>query len=92
MARAVGVEAEVVHVPLDVARRARPPLVHWGEGLVGGAMFSIDKALSHLDWEPAFGLEAAYRDAYEWFDAEGRDRFEFDFSGDDAILAELTDR
>ena len=92
MARAVGVEAEVVHVPLDVARRARPPLVHWGEGLVGGAMFSIDKARSHLDWEPAFGLEAAYRDAYEWFDAEGRDRFEFDFSGDDAILAELNDR
>jgi nucleoside-diphosphate-sugar epimerase len=89
MARAVGVEADVVHVPLDIARRARPPLVHWGEGLVGGAMFSIDKALAHLDWEPSFGLEAAYRDSYEWFRTEGRDRFEFDFSGDDAVLAEL---
>jgi nucleoside-diphosphate-sugar epimerase len=92
MARAVGVEPEIVHVPLDVARRARPPLVHWGEGLVGGAMFSIDKALAHLDWEPSFGLEAAYRDSYEWFKAEGRDRYEFDFSGDEAVLAELTAR
>jgi nucleoside-diphosphate-sugar epimerase len=92
MARAVGVEPEIVHVPLELARRARPPLVHWGEGLVGGAMFSIDKALAHLDWEPGFGLEAAYRDSYEWFRAEGRDRFEFDFSGDDAVLAELTGR
>ena len=92
MARAAGVEAEIVHVPLDIARRARPPLVHWGEGLVGGAMFSIDKALAHLDWEPSFGLEAAYRDSYEWFRAEGRDRYQFDFSGDDAVLAELTAR
>jgi hypothetical protein len=55
-------------------------------------MFSIDKALAHLDWEPSFGLEAAYRDSYEWFRTEGRDRFEFDFSGDDAVLAELTGR
>jgi nucleoside-diphosphate-sugar epimerase len=92
MARAVGVEAEVVHVPLDIARRARPPLVHWGEGLVGGAMFSIDKALAHLDWAPGFGLEAAYRDAYEWFATEGRDRFAFDFSADDAVLAEARRR
>jgi nucleoside-diphosphate-sugar epimerase len=92
MARAVGVEAEVVHVPLDIARRARPPLVHWGEGLVGGAMFSIDKALAQLDWEPSYGLEAAYRDSYEWFRTEGRDRYEYDFSGDDAVLAELAGR
>jgi nucleoside-diphosphate-sugar epimerase len=92
MARAVGVEAEVVHVPLDVARRARPPLVHWGEGLTGGAMFSIERALADLDWAPSFGLEAAYRDSYAWFDAEGRDRYEYDFSGDDAILAELSAR
>ncbi|MGH2782856.1 MAG: NAD-dependent epimerase/dehydratase family protein [Thermoleophilaceae bacterium] len=89
MARAVGIEADIVHVPLDIARRAQPPLVHWGEGLVGGAMFSIDKALAHLHWEPGFGLEAAYRDSYDWFRTEGRDRFEFDFSGDDAVLADL---
>jgi nucleoside-diphosphate-sugar epimerase len=89
MARAMGVEANVIHVPLDIARRAQPPLVHWGEALVGGAMFSIGKALAELDWAPEFGLESGYRDSYEWFKSEGRDLFDFDFSGDDAVLAEL---
>ncbi len=86
MAKAVGVDAEVVHVPMDAARRARPPLLHWGEAIVGGAMFSIDKALHDLDWEPSFGLEAGYADAYEWFASGGRDLFEYDFSGDDRFL------
>ena len=89
MARAVGVQPDIVHVPMEVARTARPPLLHWGEALVGGAMFSIDAALADLDWSPSFGLEAAYRDSYEWFDREGRDRYEFDFSGDDVVLARL---
>jgi nucleoside-diphosphate-sugar epimerase len=89
MARAAGVKADIVNVPMDIARRARPPLLHWGEALVGGAMFSIDRALTDLDWSPSFGLEAAYRDSYEWFDREGRDRYEYDFSADDAVLAQL---
>jgi nucleoside-diphosphate-sugar epimerase len=89
MAKVVGVEPDIVHVPMEIARRARPPLVHWGESIVGGAMFSIDRALADLDWSPAFGLEAAYRDSYEWFQRDGRDRYEFDFSADDAVLAEL---
>ena len=45
MARAVGVRPDVVHVPLDVAKRAHHPLVHWGEAIVGGAIISIEKAL-----------------------------------------------
>lgn len=90
MAKAVGVKPDLVHVPMEVARRARPPLLHWGEALVGGAMFSIDAALSTLDWAPSFGLEAGYLDSWEWFDREGRDRFEYDFSADDAVLAQLT--
>jgi nucleoside-diphosphate-sugar epimerase len=89
MAKAVGVEPNIVHVPMDIARRARPPLLHWGEGLVGGAMFSIDKALRHLDWAPQFGLLAGYQNSYEWFDREGRDRFDYDWSGDDDVLAQL---
>ena len=89
MARAVGVRPEVVHVPFDVARSARHALVHWGEAIVGGATFSIDKALADLDWSPSYGLEAAYADSYAWFAAEGRDTFEYDFSADDALLAEL---
>ena len=61
--------------------------MHWGEAIVGGAMFSIEKALNDLDWSPDYGLEAAYADSYAWFDREGRDLFEYDFSADDALLA-----
>ena len=90
MARVMGVKPDIVHVPMDIARRAHPPLLHWGEALVGGAMFSIDKALDELDWTPSFGLESAYRSSWEWYDREGRDRYDFDFSNDDAVLAQLT--
>jgi nucleoside-diphosphate-sugar epimerase len=89
MARAVGVEPEIVHVPLDIARKARPPLLHWGEGLVGGAMFSTDKAVRDLGLSPSFGLEDGYRNSYEWFDREGRDAFSYDFSNDDVVLGRL---
>lgn len=86
MARVVGTEPNIVHVPLAVARQQRPPLLHWGEALVGGAMFSIDRALADLDWRPELGLEAGYRSSYEWFDADGRDQFEYDFSRDQELL------
>lgn len=89
MARAVGVEPKIVHVPMATARALRHPLVHWGEAIMGGAVFSIDKALTDLDWRPAYGLEAGYRDSYEWFAAGGRDRYEFDFTHDDEVLAAL---
>jgi nucleoside-diphosphate-sugar epimerase len=91
MARAVGVEPRIVHVPMEIARGLSPPLVHWGESLLGGTVFSIDEALADLDWTPQFGLEAGYRDAYEWFTREGRDRYEFDFTSDDQVLARLGD-
>jgi len=89
MARAVGVEAEIVNVPLEIARRLTPPLVHWAEGLIGGVIFSTDKARKDTDWRPRFGLEEAYRDSYQWFATEGRDRHEFDFGRDEEILSQL---
>ena len=89
MAKAAGVEPDIVHVPLAVARRARPPLVHWGEALVGGAIFANDKAKADLDWAPQLGLEAAYADSYAWWEADGRGLYEYDFSADDAVLADL---
>lgn len=87
MARAVGTKATIVHVPMEIARRHN--LVHWGESLLGGGVISIDKALRDLDWEPSYGLEAAYEQSYEWFKNGGRDRYDFDFSSDDEILAQL---
>jgi len=64
-------------------------LLHWGEGLGGSAILSIDKALRDIDWTPQFGIEDGYRDSYEWFVREGRGRYDFDFSHDDALLAQL---
>ncbi len=89
IARAMGVKAQIVEVPMEIARRQQPPLVHWGEAVAGSAMLSIDKALDHIDWVPRFGIEDGYRDSYAWYDAEGRGRYEFDFSRDEALLAEL---
>jgi UDP-glucose 4-epimerase len=90
MARVVGVKPDIVHVPMEVARRARPPLLHWGEALVGGAMFAMDKAARDLAFEASFGLEDGYRNSYEWFDRDGRDLFTYDFSNDEAVLAQLS--
>jgi UDP-glucose 4-epimerase len=86
MATAVGVQANIVHVPLEIARRLNPPLIHWGEGILGGTVYSIDKALTDLEWAPSFTLAEAYADSYAWFDKEGRDKFDYDFSRDDEIL------
>lgn len=89
IARAMGVKAEVVSVPMEIARRQHPPLLHWGEGVAGTAILSIDKALADIDWRPQFGIEAGFRDSYAWFVREGRSRYSFDFSNDDALLAQL---
>ena len=89
VAKAMGMAAEVVEVPMEIARRQHPPLLHWGEGLGGAAILSIDKALRDIDWTPEFGIEDGYRDSYAWFVREGRGRYEFDFSQDDALLAQL---
>lgn len=89
MALAVGVEPHLVHVPMEIARSLRHPLVHWGEGIMGGVIFSMDEVHRDLDWSPRFGLEDGYRDAYEWFRAGGRAQYTFDFSADDELLARL---
>jgi nucleoside-diphosphate-sugar epimerase len=89
IARAMNVTPRIVEVPMEIARRQRPPLLHWGEAVMGSAMLAIDKALDHIDWQPRFGIEDGYRDSYAWYDREGRSRYDFDFSRDDALLAQL---
>jgi nucleoside-diphosphate-sugar epimerase len=89
VAQAMGMKAKVVEVPMEIARRQRPPLLHWGEALAGTAVLSIEKALRDIDWSPRYGIEAGYRDSYEWFQREGRGRYAFDFSADEAVLAQL---
>ena len=90
IARAMGVTPNIVHVPMEIARRQQPPLLHWGEALTGSAMLCIDKALRDVDWVPRFGIEDGYRDAYAWYQQQGRNQYQFDFSREDALLAELS--
>jgi nucleoside-diphosphate-sugar epimerase len=87
--RAMGVVPRIVNVPLAIARAHRPPLVHWGEAITGSAILSIDKALRDLDWAPRFGIEEGYRDAYAWWQREGRGAYAFDYSAEDALLTRL---
>jgi nucleoside-diphosphate-sugar epimerase len=89
VARAMGMTAKVVEVPIEIARRQSPPQLHWGEGLNGAAILSIDKALRDIDWTPEFGIEDGYRDSYAWFVREGRGHYAFDFARDEALLAQL---
>ena len=89
MGRAAGVEAQLVHVPMERARKQQPRLLHWGEAFSGSVVMSIDKTREHLGWEPNFNLETGFRDAHLWWQREGRDQFDIDFSADDALLAEL---
>lgn len=88
IARALGTRAEIVNVPLEVARR-HPPVMHWGEAIVGSAFMSIDAALADINWIPRYGIEDGYRDSWRWYDSEGRGNYTYDFSAEDAILAEL---
>ncbi len=74
---------------MEIARKQRPPLLHWGEALTGTALLSIDKALRDIDWAPRFGIEDGFRDSYAWYEREGRARYSFDFAADDALLAQL---
>ena len=61
MATAAGVEPNIVHVPIELARTLRGPLMHWHEGLNGGTVYGIDKALRDLDWRRRSGWSRATR-------------------------------
>lgn len=89
ISRAVGTKADIVHVPMELARRRHPPLVHWGEAITGSTVYSIDRALTDLDWVPQFGLESGYADSYRWYADGGRELYEYDFSADDEVLSLL---
>ena len=87
--RAAGVKPDLVHVPLEIARRRNPPIVHWGEAIMGSTVYDIDSTVADLGWTPKFGLESGYADSYRWYANGGREQYEYDFSADDEVLALL---
>jgi hypothetical protein len=70
----------------------RSPIVHWLEASRGSMVFSIDKARRDLAWEPQLNLAEALANSYRWFREGGRDRYTYDFSADEQILAEIERR
>lgn len=92
MGEAVGATPEIIVMPDDLPVEMRSPIVHWLEASRGGMVFSIDKARRDLDWEPQLSLADGLADSYRWFREGGRDRYEYDFTADDEILAEIARR
>lgn len=92
MADAVGVTPEIIAMPDDLPPEMRSPIVHWLEASRGSMVFSIEKARAELGWEPRLSLAEGLADSYRWFRDGGRERYAYDFTADDDILAELARR
>ncbi len=92
MADAVGVVPEIIVMPDDLPAHMRSPIVHWLEASRGSMVFSIDKIRRELGWEPKFSLAEGLADSFAWFRDGGRDKYEYDFSADDEVLAEIERR
>jgi hypothetical protein len=56
-------------------------------------VFAIDKIRRDLGWEPQMTIDEGLADSYRWFrDEGGRDKYQYDFSADEEVLAELERR
>ena len=88
LGRIVGVEPEIVYVPLERMRNLSRPIwpYLWQRNLIT----SVEKAKRHLGWSPRYDFEAGHRHTYEWFQQEGMaEKLQPDFSYEDELLAEL---
>ena len=93
MATAVGVEPNIIVMPSDMPAHMRSPIVHWLEASRGSMVFSIDKIKRDLGWEPRLTIAEGLADSYRWFrDEGGREKYEYNFSADKEVLAELERR
>jgi nucleoside-diphosphate-sugar epimerase len=93
MGDAVGVEPEIIVMPHDMPEHMRSPIVHWLEASRGSMVISTDKIKRELGWEPKLTIAEGLADSYRWFAQEGgREKYEYDYSADDAVLAEIERR
>ncbi len=90
LAEVVGVEPQLMHLPIERVRSVPQPLIPWREWEIGGMSFSTGKALAELEWSARYGVKAAFEDAYRWFSTGGREEYKFDFSVDEEVLAAIT--
>ncbi len=93
MAGAVGVEPNIIVMPNDMPAHMRSPIVHWLEASRGSMVIAIDKIKRDLGWEPRMTIAEGLTDSYRWFrDEGGRAKYEYDFSADAEVLAEIERR
>ncbi len=92
MGAALGVDPEIIIMPDDLPAELRSPIVHWLEASRGSMVIAIDKIRCELGWEPRLSIAEGLADSYRWFCAGGRERYKYDFSPDDAVLAAIAAR
>lgn len=93
MARAVGVEPNIIVMADDMPAQMRSPIVHWLEASRGSMVIAIDKIKREIGWEPQMTIAEGLADSYRWFrDEGGREKYEYDFSADEEVLAEIERR
>jgi nucleoside-diphosphate-sugar epimerase len=88
LAQIVGVEPQIVYVPLERMRGLPRPF--WPYVWQRNLITTVDRAKCQLDWSQRYDFEAGHRHTYEWFQREGlADKLQPDFAHEDELLAEL---
>lgn len=92
LADAAGLTPEIIRMPDDLPEDMRSPIVHWLEASRGSMVFGTERIREELDWKPAMTIAEGLADSYRWFNETGRDKYDYDFSEDERILAEINRR
>jgi len=84
IARIVGVEAQIVHIPAEAAaaieRRFFPYEWRWS------IIYDIQKAREQLGYSPRYTMESGLQHSYEWYQSGGKEKAKFDFSYEDELI------
>jgi nucleoside-diphosphate-sugar epimerase len=72
-----------------ILQRLAPHLHHWNRSVI----FSIERLREDVGFSPEYTFRGAVEQTWEWMQSEGRDKTaDFDFSGEDELLARIAAR
>ncbi|MYA20314.1 MAG: hypothetical protein F4Z25_08665 [Chloroflexi bacterium] len=69
-------------------QRSAPNIHPWNQNVI----FSIDRLMKEIDWEPEYTFRSAVEQTFEWFMNEGLDKTlaeELDFSLEELLLERI---
>ena len=72
----------------QLVQRSAPNIHPWNQNVI----FSIDRLMREIDWEPEYTFRSAVEQTFEWFMTEGLDKTlaeELDFSLENLLLARI---